>query len=350
MIKRIAIFALAMVAISCGDNKKKEETKAKPEAKEQVVNVYTHRHYPADQDIFAKFEKETGIKVNVVNAKADELIQKMIQEGEHSPADVLITADAGRLVRAEDKDLLQPIVSEEILKIVPANLKDEDNKWVALTKRARVMAYAKDRVKLEELSTYQDLTSDKWNKKVLVRSSNNIYNQSLLASIIANEGDEKAKAWAEGMVKNMARNPKGNDRDQVKAVVNGEGDVAIVNTYYIGKLLNSKKPEEVKAGEGVAIFFPNQETTGTHINISGAGVVKHAPNKENAEKFIAYLISKDAQEVFAKANYEYPVNPEVQPSELLQSWGEFKEDALPLSKLGENNKKAVIIFDEAKWK
>ncbi len=335
---------------SCKTDKKNESPNDEVANKEQVVNVYTHRHYPTDQELFTKFEKETGIKVNVVNAKADELIQKMVLEGEQSPADVLITVDAGRLVRAKDKNLLQSINSEKLNNVIPNYLKDEDNQWFALTKRARVIVYAKDRVKPEQLSTYKDLTSNSWKGKVLIRSSGNIYNQSLMASIIANEDEESAKSWAKGIVKNMARTPKGNDRDQVKAVVAGEGDVAIVNTYYIGKLLNSKDPEEVKAGNGVNVFFPNQEDRGTHINISGAGVAKYAPNKDNAIKFIEFLISKEAQEVFAKANYEYPVNNEVEPSELLQSWGAFKEDTLALSTLGKYNKKAIIIFDEAGWK
>lgn len=341
----LLVTALLVLLISCKEDKKSQEP-----TKEQVVNVYTHRHYPSDQELFAKFEKQTGIKVNVVNAEADELIQKMTLEGEQSPADVLITVDAGRLVRAKDKGLLQSIDSEKLNAIIPSYLIGSDKQWFALTKRARVIAYAKDRIKPEQLSTYEDLGAANWNKKVLIRSSGNIYNQSLLASIIANDGEEAAKDWAEKMVANMARTPKGNDRDQVKAVVAGEGDIAVVNTYYIGKLVNSKNPEEVKAGNGVGIFFPNQSGRGTHINISGAGVAKYAPNKENAIKFIEFLASKASQEVFAEANYEYPVNNEVSPSELLQSWGTFKEDTLALSKLGEFNKKAVLIFDEAGWK
>ncbi len=344
--KRIYILlVISAIIISCKEDKKNEG-----KVKEQVVTIYTHRHYPTDQELFAKFERQTGIKVNVVNAKADELIQKMTLEGEQSPADVLITVDAGRLVRAKNKGLLQTINSEKLNIIIPAHLKDEDNQWFALTKRARVIVYAKNRMNPEQLTTYEDLVNPVWNKKILIRSSGNIYNQSLLASIIANHGEEAAKQWAESIVTNMARSPKGNDRDQVKAVVAGEGDIALVNTYYIGKLLNSKNPEEVKAGNGVGIFFPNQDDRGTHINISGAGVAKYAPNKENAIKFIEFLVSKESQEVFAKANYEYPVNSAVKPSELLQSWGDFKEDTLALSKLGQFNKKAVIIFDEVGWK
>lgn len=348
IIKTICIVALLFACKNDRKDAEKAETATKTAQKE--VNVYTHRHYKPDQELFAKFEKETGIKVNVVNAKADELMQKMTLEGEQSPADVLITVDAGRLVRAKQKELLQPITSKFLDSIVPTHLKDADNNWFGLTKRARVIVYNPDKVKPEELSTYEALTDKKWNKKIVIRSSGNIYNQSLMASLIANLGEEKATEWAKGVVANMARSPRGNDRDQVKAMVAGEGDLAVVNTYYIGKMINSKDPEEVKVGSKVKIFFPNQNDRGTHINVSGAGVAKYAPNKENAIKFIEFLASKEAQEVFAKANYEYPVNSSVSSSDLLKSWGNFKEDTLSLTKLGENNKKAVVVFDTVGWK
>ncbi len=343
----IGILALGILT-ACNKEKTTKNIKIKEVSKE--VNVYTHRHYPSDQVLFAQFEKETGITVNVVNASADELMQKMTLEGNQSPADVLITVDAGRLVRAVDKGLLQSVTSKTLDSIIPLHLRDKDGQWFGLTKRARVIAYAKERIKPEDLSTYENLANNRWKGKILVRSSGNIYNQSLMASLIANNGEEVATGWAKKMVENMARSPKGNDRDQVKAVVAGEGDVAIVNTYYIGKLLNSKDPEEVKSGKGVGIFFPNQEGRGTHINISGAGVAKFSPNKDNAVKFIEFLASDKAQEVFAKANYEYPVNKNVEISPLLKSWGVFKEDTLLLSALGKNNKKAVLVFDSVGWK
>jgi len=344
MKKIVALVAFAIAFVACKPEAKKEEKK------QEEVNVYTHRHYKADQELFAQFEKETGIKVNVVNAKADELIQKMTVEGEQSPADVLITVDAGRLVRAKDKGLLQSATSEFLNTTIPSHLKDADNQWFGLTKRARLIVYNPEKVKPEDLSTYEALTDDKWKEKILIRSSSNIYNQSLLASIIANDGEEEATKWAEGIVANMARSPKGNDRDQVKALVAGVGEIAVVNSYYIGKLLTSKNPDEVKAGEGIKVFFPNQEGRGTHINVSGAGVAKYAPNKANAIKFIEFLASAPAQEKFALSNFEYPVNKAVESSEILKSWGTFKEDKLSLSKLGENNKKAVITFDKAGWK
>ena len=350
MKNHILIVLMALVLFSCKNESKNKGQSQDSKETNQEINVYTHRHYEADQQLFQQFEKQTGIKVNVINASADELIQKMTLEGDKSPADVLITVDAGRLHRAKTAGLLQPVVSKVLDSIIPSHLMDTDKNWFALTKRARVIAYAKDRVSPEDLSTYQALTDAKWKNKILVRSSSNIYNQSLLASIIAHQGEKDSKIWAEGVVKNMARSPKGNDRDQVKAVAAAEGDLAIVNTYYVGMLTNSENPEERKVAESVGIFFPNQETTGTHVNVSGAGVAKYAPNKENAIKFIEFLVSEESQKVFALSNYEYPVNPNVAISETLKNWGSFKEDTISLSLLGENNKKAVILFDEASWK
>ena len=343
------ILLIVFLLSSCGNNKQSSKNTNEEKKQEEFITLYTHRHYDTDQKIFSQFEEQTGIEVKVVKANADELIQRMESEADQSPADVLITVDAGRLVRANNKGLLQRVNSDVLNKLVPSNLRDPQNNWFGLTKRARVIVYDKNKVKPEELSTYEALTHAKWKDKVLIRSSGNIYNQSLLASIIANDGETKASQWAAGMVSNFARSPKGNDRDQVKAVLAGEGELAIVNTYYLGKLINSKNSTEVEAGNAVGIFFPNQEDRGTHINISGAGVAKHAPNKENAVRFLEYLISKEVQEIFARANYEYPVNPEAESSDLLKSWGDFKEDNLSLSKLGELNKQAVIIFDKVKW-
>jgi iron(III) transport system substrate-binding protein len=339
--KNIVLILLVLSLFSCKNQTKQGD---------DVLNVYTHRHYESDQELFKLFEEQTGIKVNVINASADELIQKMSLEGRNSPADVLITVDAGRLHRAKTSDLLQPISSKILDSIVPAHLKDKDNQWFAVTKRARVIAYAKDRVNPEELSTFEALTDEKWHNKLVIRSSGNIYNQSLLASIIAIHGEAYAKEWVAGIVKNMARTPRGNDRDQVKAVAAGEGDLAIVNTYYIGLMENSSNPEEVQVTQSIGLFFPNQETTGTHINVSGAGVAKYAPNKENAIKFLEFLVSEEAQSVFALSNYEYPVNTNVEVSETLKRWGDFREDTMNLSLLGENNKNAVILFDEGGWR
>lgn len=315
-----------------------------------TVNVYTHRHYDADQQLFDQFTEETGIKVNVVSASADELIQKLELEGEGSPADVLITVDAGRLVRAEDKGLLQAVESEVLSSNIPENLRSPEGYWFGLTYRARVLAYSKDRVDVSELTTYEDLANESWKGRILTRSSENIYNQSLLASIIEANGEEASTEWASKVLSNMAREPKGNDRDQVVAVASGEGDVAIVNTYYIGIMLNDPNEQVKEAASKVGIFFPNQEGRGTHINISGAGVTKHAPNKENAIKLIEFLSNKESQAVLSGINYEYPVNENVEWSDLLNEWGSFKKDEVNLSVLGKNNEKAVIIFDKVGWR
>src|SRR5690554_6411160 len=316
---------------------------------EEVVNIYTHRHYAADQELFARFTAQTGIKVNVVNASADELIQKLELEGANSPADILITVDAGRLHRAEEKGLFQPFESEVIERNIPAKFRDPENYWTGLTYRARIIAYSKDRVNPEDLSSYEDLASDKWKGKILTRSSENIYNQSLLASIIAANGSEAAEKWAAAVLANMARDPKGSDRDQVKAVAAGEGDLAIVNTYYIGLMLHDENEEERKAGEKVGVFFPNQQDRGTHVNISGIGVTKHAPNKENAIRLIEYLTEVEAQGILSDLNFEFPINPNVEKSSFHQSWGDFKADEINLSILGENNNEAVMIFDRVGW-
>jgi len=317
---------------------------------EDIVNVYTHRHYEADQQLFDRFSEQTGIKVNVVSASADELIQKLELEGAGSPADVLITVDAGRLHRAEEKDLLQAINSDILNENIPSKYNSPNNKWFGLTYRARIFAYSKDRVDPSELSTYEDLADDKWEGRILTRSSENIYNQSLLASILEAHGEERTAEWAKNVLDNMARNPKGNDRDQVKAVASGEGDVAIVNTYYIGIMLNDANVEEQRAAAQVGIFFPNQGDRGTHINVSGAGVTKYAPNRANAIRLIEFLSSEEAQSLLADINYEYPVNPRVEHSPLLKNWGDFKSDDISLYKLGEKNQEAVKIFDRVGWK
>lgn len=314
------------------------------------VNVYSHRHYDTDKQLFKMFEDKTGIKVNVVKAKASALIKRMESEGKNSPADVLITVDAGRLYQAKQKDLLQAIDSNYLQTNLPATLRDVDNKWFALTKRSRVAVYKIGTGIEKELSTYEDLAKPKFKGKIMVRSSDNIYNQSLMAAIIAHHGEEYALKWAKGVVANMAKKPKGNDRYQVKAVANGIGEIAIANTYYIGKMIDNKDVSQAEAVKKVKIFFPKFENGGTHINVSGAGVAKYAPNKANAIKFIEFLASPEAQELFAKGNFEYPVLKEVKTSDIVSSWGEFKDDTISINELGQNNAKAVKIFDLAGWK
>lgn len=356
---KIGVFfiALVMLLAGCGSNQtqttNKEETKtASEEVKKDpgVVNLYTARHYDTDDAIYAAFTEKTGIKVNVIKGEGDELMERLTREGEATEGDVFITVDAGNLHRAKAEGLFQPIVSDTVNGNIPENLRDADNEWVALTQRARVIVYSKDRVNPADLSTYEALTDAKWKGKVLIRSSENIYNQSLMASFLELNGEEKAKAWAQGIVANMAREPKGGDTDQIKAVVAGEGDVAISNTYYVGRLINSTNPEDVKVAEQVGVFFPNQDTNGTHVNVSGIGLLKHAKNSENAIKFIEFMTSQEAQGQFAEGNNEYPANPEVAPSETLKSWGEFKTQDITMTILGEKNTDAVKIFNEVGWK
>ncbi|MDF1568689.1 MAG: Fe(3+) ABC transporter substrate-binding protein [Spirochaetaceae bacterium] len=317
---------------------------------ENVVNVYSHRHYDVDQELYERFTELTGIEVNVVKAGADELIERLRTEGPASPADVVMTVDAGRLQKAVEMNLLQAVDSAELDSAIPEHLRHPDGYWFGLTKRARVLAYSVDRVDPSELSTYEDLANSKWAGRIVVRSSSNIYNQSLMAAMIAAIGEDAAAEWARAIVSNMAREPEGNDRDQVKAVASGLADIAIVNTYYLGKLLTSDDPEEVAAGRSVNLFFPNQSDRGTHINISGAGVTAHAPHRDNAIRFIEFLTSVEAQERYAAGNFEYPIRDDVPPADLVSSWGNFREDDVNLSVLGDLNIQAVIEFDKAGWK
>ncbi|CAN5727468.1 Fe(3+) ABC transporter substrate-binding protein [soil metagenome] len=343
--RRTLIAAVLMALAACGtDNDAADTAEAGGE-----VNVYSHRHYDVDQQLFDRFTAETGITVNVVSGSADELITRLANEGANSPADILITVDAGRLHRAMEQNLLQPVESEQLTTNVPAHLREPGGHWYGLTTRARVIAYAKDRVQPSELSTYEALAEPQWRGRVLTRSSENVYNQSLLASIIAATDTATAQAWAAGSARNLARAPSGGDTDQVKAVAAGTGDVAIVNTYYVARLATSENAEERRVYEQIGIFFPNQDGRGTHVNVSGAGVTRNAPNRANAIRLIEFLTSDEAQGVFAEGSQEYPVKAGVPWSATLQGWGEFTQDQLNLARLGELNSQAVMAFDRAGW-
>lgn len=314
------------------------------------INVYSHRHYDSDKILFKKFEEKTGIKVNVVTAKAEELVSKLAIEGANTPADVLITADIGNLYEAKDRKLLQAVESKTLEENIPAHLRDDKKEWYGLTKRARVFVYNPNKIKESDLSDYFSLTDAKFKGKVITRTSTNAYNKSLLASIIANHGEAKALEFTKGLVSNFAYDPKGSDRDQIRAVAAGDADIAIVNTYYLGIMLGGKDQKDIDIAKSVKIFFPAQKTTGTHMNISGAGVTLHAKNKENAVKLIEFLSSEDAQATFAEGNHEYPVNPKVKASGIVASWGTFKEDNIALNEVGKYNKKAVEIATQGNWK
>jgi iron(III) transport system substrate-binding protein len=316
------------------------------------VNVYTHRHYESDEQIFRRFTETTGIRVNVVTASADELITRLEAEGASSPADILITVDAGRLHRARERSLLQPTSSAILESAVPAHLRDPDGLWFGLTQRARVFVYATGRVDPSEMSTYEDLADPRWRGRILTRSSDNVYNQSLMASVIAAVGVEAAEAWARGLVANFARPPQGADRDQIRDVAAGVADLAIVNTYYLGLLANSDTPADREAAAAVSVFFPNQGEgeRGTHVNVSGAGVTAHAPNRANAVRLLEFLVSEEAQQLVAEGNYEYPVREGVAWAQTLQGWGDFRQDMLNLARLGELNTQAVQALDRAGWR
>ncbi|MEM6820470.1 MAG: Fe(3+) ABC transporter substrate-binding protein [Verrucomicrobiota bacterium] len=313
------------------------------------VNVYSHRHYDSDKILFEQFTEQTGIKVNVVKAKADQLIERLKKEGENSPADVLMTVDVGRLTRAKDASLLQAFPDTGMLDNLPKHLVDEDSQWVALTKRARVVVYHKDRVEADELPDYEDLSDPKYQGRIITRSSTNIYNQSLIASILVHNGAEATETWANGLVSNFARDPKGNDRAQMRALAAGVADFAIVNTYYLGLLFAGPEVDKEIAAQ-LKIHFPNQSGRGTHINVSGAGITKSAKNIENAQKLISFLLSPTAQKIFAEVNYEYPILEGVEASRLVKSWGDFKEDTVSLNSVGAKGAEALKLADRAGWK
>jgi iron(III) transport system substrate-binding protein len=339
---------LGLGAAACG-GESGEGAPARDGEEAGVVNVYSHRHYDADRELFRRFTESTGIEVNVVTASADELITRLRNEGSATPADVLITVDAGRLDRAAGEGLLQAVESEVLEANVPAHLRDPEGNWYGLTRRARVLVYHRDRVDGSELSGYGDLADPAWEGRVLVRSSSNVYNQSLLAELIAREGQEAAESWAEGVARNMARSPRGGDTDQLKAVAAGVGDVALVNTYYLGRLAESSDGEDRRVASVLAPYFPEDDWV--HVNVSGAGVTAASRNVENAVRLIEFLTEPEAQAMFAEANQEYPVNPEVAPSPVLQEWGGLPEtDATDLSRLDELNGEAVRIFDRAGWR
>ena len=316
------------------------------------INIYSQRHYNVDEIQYQNFEKLTGIKVNVTKANADELIQRMKNEGENSPADLFITVDVGKLWQGSDMGLFQKFNDKSVFKNIDPQLLDKNGYWVPVTYRSRVVVYSNERVGKQELSTYEDLSNEKWRGKLLVRSSSNAYHQALMSSLVENLGIENTTKWSEGVVSNFARDPKGSDRDQVKAIAAGQGDIAIVNSYYIGLLLSSQKEEEINAGNAVSVFFPNQgeEERGAHINISGLALTKNAPNRENAIKLIQYLTSVEAQKTYVSNSYEYSVNPDVKPAEIVQAWGEFRKDPVDLNSLGKNRSEAIRIFDKTGWK
>ena len=318
------------------------------------VNVYTSRHYDSDDALYEEFTQETGIKVNIISGKGSALLQRLKAEGKNSPADIFFTVDAGNLWKVQKEGLFQSIQSEKVLTEVPENLRGPNDEWTAIAKRARVIFYNPENIsdELVENFNYDDLADQKWNKKIVIRSSNNMYNQSLVASLIENIGEEETEKWAKKLVGNFARKPQGNDRSQIIAVANGEADLAIANSYYIGIMLSgSAGQEQLEAAKKVKMIFPNQDNRGAHINISGAGILKNAPNKDNANSFIEFLISKRVQKYMIDKSYEYSVLNDVAPSSEIAGFGtNFKEDQTSVRSFGELNPDAVKLMDRSGWK
>jgi iron(III) transport system substrate-binding protein len=320
-------------------------------AEEKVVNVYSGRHYQTDEALYAGFTKATGIKVNRIEASEDAIIERIRNEGARSPADVMITVDAGRLWRAEQLGLFQPVKSAALEARIPESLREPGGHWFGFSSRARVIAYNKAKVQPGEIKTYEELADPKWKDRVCMRSSTNIYNLSLMGALIDHLGEARAEAWAKGVRANLAQEPKGGDTDQLKAVAAGQCDVTVSNQYYYARLARSQKPDEKQVAERIGIVLPNQASWGTHVNISGAGVLKHAPNRENAVRFLEYLASDEAQRYFADGNNEWPVVRSVKvDNPVLNALGDFKRDSLNVAVLGKNQPGSQKIYDRVAWK
>ena len=317
------------------------------------VNVYTSRHYDSDDALYEKFKNNTGIKVNIISGKGDALMERLKSEANNSPADIFLTTDAGNLWKIQKEGLFLSINSENIKSIVPSNFRGPGDEWIAIAKRARVIFYNPNNVSSQEIEylSYEDLSASKWKGRIVIRSSSNIYNQSLVASLISNHGIEATEEWAKGLVSNLARKPQGNDRAQIIAVANGEADIAVANSYYYGAMLSGSKGEEQEtAAKKVRMHFPNQDNRGVHVNISGAGILKSAPNKGNALTFLEFLLSEQAQEHIVNNTFEYPVLDTVSPSSYISQFGtDFVEDQTSAGDFGKYNPDAIRLMDRVGW-
>ncbi|MEO0442213.1 MAG: Fe(3+) ABC transporter substrate-binding protein [Pseudomonadota bacterium] len=315
------------------------------------LNLYSSRHYDTDERLYTNFEKKTGIKINRIEDKADALIERIKAEGDNSPADILLTVDAGRLWRADQAGILQPVKSDYLSARIPSWLSHPKGHWYGFSQRVRIIFYDKSKVNPLDVATYQSLADPKLKGKVCTRSSGNIYMLSLMSSLIDHVGEDAAKTWADGVYSNRARDPSGGDTDQLRGIASGECAVAVSNTYYFARALRKDvKGLDQKGLANIGWVFPNQGSFGAHSNISGAGVVKTAPNKENAVKFLEYLASDEAQEYFSAGNDEYPAVPGVGLSESVAKLGIFRSDTVNLSVLGENQPKAQKIYDSVGYK
>ena len=314
------------------------------------INIYSHRQPFLINPFLDLFTAESGIKTNIIYSKKG-LAERLQAEGENSPADVVLTVDIGRLYVYQDKGLLDSIESNTLENNIPAHLRSNDNTWFGLSKRARVIVISKDRVEKNEITRIEDLADSKWNGRICSRPGSHVYNRALMASILAAHGEIEAEKWANGLVDNLARRPQGNDRAQVKAIYEGECNIAIINNYYYGKLKFSEDPEQRKWAEKVRLVFPNQGEgdRGAHVNISGGGVALHSKNKKEAIMLLEFLTTEKSQQLYGEINFEYPVNPNVNPSKELDSWGKFREDQLPIVKIAELAPGAQKIIDRVGW-
>jgi iron(III) transport system substrate-binding protein len=323
---------------------------AGPLAAADEVNVYSARKEDLIKPLLDQFTAQTGIKVNLVTGKEDALLTRLRSEGRNSPADLLLTSDAGRLHRAQEAGVLVPVDSAVLRKLVPAHYRDPQGHWFGLSVRARPIAYVAQRVHANELSTYEALANRKWKGRICIRSSDNIYNQSLVASMIAHRGVEATEAWARALVANFARPPVGGDRDQVLAAAAGQCDVVIINTYYLAAMLTDQDPAQREAAAKLKVFWPNQPDRGTHVNVSGIGLTAAAKHRASAVRLMEFLASDEAQAWYAEVNHEYPIRPNLAPSKTLAAFGRFKPDNLSLHRLGQYNAEAVRLMDRAGWK
>ena len=317
------------------------------------VNIYTSRHYEADNELYEMFTAKTGISVNIISGSGNALMERLKAEGSNSPGDIFFTVDAGNLSRFQKEGFLQEIISEKVNNIVPKELRGPNNEWIAVAKRARVIFYNPESVSEEEIKniSYESLAESKWRNRVVIRSSSNMYNQSLVASLISAYGIEETERWAKNLVNNFFRVPQGNDRAQILAVANGLADIAVANTYYYGIMLSGRGgPVQLEAAKKVKIIFPNQSNRGSHVNISGGGILKFSPNKMNAVKFLEFLLTEEAQQHIVNNTFEYPVLDGVKAHPLIEQFGKFKEDQISVAKFGELNPEAVRLMDRAGWK
>lgn len=351
MIFRFVLLIVAMFCLAACNPSTLSDTKSDEVSKNTVgvVNIYSSRHYDTDLRLYSDFTEQTGIKVNRIEAKSNALIERIKAEGELSPADLLITVDAGVFWRAENEGIIQPISSPVLDARIPSHLRHPEGLWYGLSKRARVIIYNKNKGRPERLETYEDLADPSHKGAICMRSSGNIYNISLLSSFIANSGVNQAREWAENIIRNFARKPQSNDTGQIEAVASGICDISVVNSYYLARFAKSENPTQQNIFNSLGIIFPNQNDRGTHINISGAAVTAHAPNKENAIRFMEYLTSETAQSYFANGNNEYPVIDMEDTSSVVQSLGTFVEDKLNVGELGENQVQAIEIYDSVGW-